>query len=99
MDYTMEELLPVVGKLMEKYTSLSSTSVTYETAQQLMGAVLYCLGSYKPNKLDENGKRVEIVEKSISDKPLLRQSEIFSLFNLIDSSVMKLTDFFLIQTA
>ena len=33
MDYTMEELLPVVGKLMEKYTSLSSTSVTYETAQ------------------------------------------------------------------
>ena len=43
MDYTMEELLPVVGKLTEKYTSLSSTSVTYETAQQLMGAVLYCL--------------------------------------------------------
>lgn len=43
MDYTMEELLPVVGKLTEKYTSRSSTSVSYETAKQLMGAVLYCL--------------------------------------------------------
>ena len=28
MDYTMEELLPVVGKLTEKYTSLSSTSLS-----------------------------------------------------------------------
>ena len=43
MDYTMEELLPVVGKLTEKYTGFSSTSVTYETARQLMEAVLYCL--------------------------------------------------------
>ena len=44
MDYTMEELLPVVGKLTEKYTGFSSTSVTYETARQLMEAVLYCIG-------------------------------------------------------
>ena len=43
MDYTMDELLPVVGKLTEKYTSCSSTSVTYETAKPLTGAVLYCL--------------------------------------------------------
>lgn len=43
MNVTMEELLPVVGKLTEKYTGLSSTSVTYETAHQLMEAVLYCL--------------------------------------------------------
>ena len=56
MDYTMEELLPVVGKLTEKYTSLSSTSVTYETAQQLMGAVLYCLreAEYEAVKTGKN---------------------------------------------
>lgn len=41
--YRMEELIPIVGKLTQRYTSLESTSVTYETANQLMGAVLYCL--------------------------------------------------------
>lgn len=43
MDYEMEELVPVVGKLAEKYTSHESTSITYEKAEQLMGAVLYCI--------------------------------------------------------
>lgn len=38
-----EELVSVVGKLAEKYTSGESTSVTYETAEKLMGAVLYCI--------------------------------------------------------
>ena len=39
----MEELVPIVGKLAEKYTSHESTSITYEKAEQLMGAVLYCI--------------------------------------------------------
>lgn len=43
MEYTMEELVPVVGKLAEKYTAYESTSITYEKAEQLMGAVLYCI--------------------------------------------------------
>lgn len=43
MDYEIEELVPVVGKLAEKYTSHESTSITYEKAEQLMGAVLYCI--------------------------------------------------------
>lgn len=43
MDYLAEDLLPVVAKLAEKYTGNDSTSVTYETASQLMGAVIYCL--------------------------------------------------------
>ncbi|MBD5460193.1 MAG: hypothetical protein HDR26_04520 [Lachnospiraceae bacterium] len=42
-DYEMEQLLPIVGKLVEKYTSRENTSVTYETAEQLMEAVLYCI--------------------------------------------------------
>lgn len=41
--YTMEELLPVVRKLAEKYTSREHTSVSYETAEMLMEAVLYCI--------------------------------------------------------
>jgi len=43
MDYKMEELVSVAGKLAEKYTSFENTSVTYEKAEQLMGAVLYCI--------------------------------------------------------
>lgn len=41
--YAMEELLPLVQKLVEKYTSKESSSVTYEKAQQLMEAVIYCI--------------------------------------------------------
>ena len=43
MDYEIEELVPIVGKLAEKYTSHESKSITYEKAEQLMGAVLYCI--------------------------------------------------------
>ena len=48
----MEELVPIVGKLAEKYTSHESTSITYEKAEQLMGAVLYVFTNY--------GKAVEM---------------------------------------
>lgn len=43
MKYSMDELLPIVQNLTEKYTGKSSTSVTYEKAQQLMGAIIYCI--------------------------------------------------------
>lgn len=43
MNYEMEELLPIVAKLAERYTSKESTSVSYECAQRLMDAVLYCI--------------------------------------------------------
>lgn len=41
--YEMDELLPIVAELAEKYTSKESTSVSYERARQLMEAVLYCI--------------------------------------------------------
>ena len=47
MEDRMEELLPVVAKLAEKYTGGMSTSVTYEKAQELMEAVLYCIREYE----------------------------------------------------
>lgn len=39
----IEELLPVMAHLADKYTSKESTSVSYDTAQRLMEAVLYCI--------------------------------------------------------
>ena len=43
MNYKIEELLPIVGTLVNKYTSFVSTSIIYEKAQKLMEAVLYCI--------------------------------------------------------
>ena len=40
--FEMEELIPIVAELTEKYTSKESTSVSYNTAKQLMNAVIYC---------------------------------------------------------
>ena len=41
--YSMEELIPIVAKLTEQFTSYESSSVTYERARQFMEAVLYCI--------------------------------------------------------
>lgn len=43
MGYSMEELLPIVGRLAEKYTAFESTSIPYEKVEQLLEAVLYCI--------------------------------------------------------
>ena len=43
MDYKMEELIPIVATLADRYTSKESTSVSYEQAGQFMEAVLYCI--------------------------------------------------------
>lgn len=48
-DYELSDLLPLVTELAEKYTSKESSSVSYETAKQLMEAVEYCI---KENKVD-----------------------------------------------
>lgn len=43
MRYSMEEVLPLVAELAEKYTGKESTSISYEKAEQLMEAVTYVL--------------------------------------------------------
>lgn len=51
MRYELEELLPLVQKLLELYTSFDSSSVTYEKANELMGAVLYCIQeAFQPDR-------------------------------------------------
>ena len=55
--YEMEDLVPLVGKLAEKYTSGDSTSVSYEKARELMDAVLYCIGQWDGGS--DNGLRAK----------------------------------------
>lgn len=57
MNYTMEELLPLVQMLSEKYTSKQSTSISENLAKQLMGAVIYCI-----NERCSDTKHREIVK-------------------------------------
>lgn len=45
--YPLQELLPLVARLAEKYTGFDSSSVTYERAQMLMEAVIYCIREYE----------------------------------------------------
>ncbi len=44
--YPMEEVMPIVSDLAYKYTGCDHSSVTYERAQMLMEAVLYCINEY-----------------------------------------------------
>lgn len=62
MDYQMEELLPIVSELAQKYTGYESTSLSYEKAQSLMEAVIFCLNEY--NNSDTNA----LVHKDLSVK-------------------------------
>lgn len=43
VNYTMEELVPVVTKLARKYTCGESTSISYDKLEALMNAVTYCI--------------------------------------------------------
>lgn len=62
MDYQMEELLPIVSELAQKYAGYESTSITYEKAQSLMEAVLFCLSEYN------NSYTNSLVHRDISVK-------------------------------
>lgn len=42
-NYPPEELVPIVAELAAKYAGFEHSSIPYEKAQMLMGAVLYCI--------------------------------------------------------
>ncbi len=55
IEYRPEGLLPLVAELADKYTSKESSSVTYEQAQRLLAAVVYCIrecGNGSANAVD-----------------------------------------------
>ena len=47
MENQMENLIPLVAKLADRYTSMDSSSVSYETARMLMEAVIYCIREWE----------------------------------------------------
>lgn len=61
MDEQMDALVKIVGKLAGKYTAGESTSVTYEKAEQLMEAVLYCI-----REAEETGENSALREREKS---------------------------------
>ncbi len=84
MEYEIEELIPIVANLSEKYTSKESSSVRFETARMLMEAVIYCINecsisnrneiintAEKPNAESLYNKGYElIVEKVLEAKTI-----------------------------
>lgn len=88
MDYQMEELLPVVSELAQKYAGYESTSITYEKAQSLMEAVLFCLNEYNTSYMNMNSlvyKDIPVTEQyNIGVKLLYEKVEnIREIFNKI----------------
>ena len=61
-EYEMEELVPIVAALSEKYTSKESTSVSYETARQLMEAVMYCINECVSDQTLVSSQRLSAAE-------------------------------------
>ena len=62
--YTMEELVPLVGELAGSYAGYESSSISYEKAQQLMKAVLYCIQEAQEMPAGSQRKEVRNVEKN-----------------------------------
>lgn len=58
-NYSVEELLPVVSELAFRYTGSAHSSVTYEKAQMLMEAVLYCIREF--NLQQDNALKADAV--------------------------------------
>lgn len=62
LDYDMEELLPIVARLTDKYTSKESSSIRFETARQLMEAIIYCINytEYMDENNDNSSSEVRV---------------------------------------
>ena len=89
--YSMEDLLPIVGRLTEAYTSKESSSITYEKARQFMDAVIYCIAHCEEeNVLRESGKDGKEKESTKDDQE--NDIESSKEFIVIKSSVLSATE-------
>lgn len=72
MDDQMKELLPVISELAQQYTGCESTSITYEKAQSLMEAILFCLREYSDSCANTLVSRdISVKEQYITGRKLL----------------------------
>lgn len=81
--YQMEELVPIVAELAEKYGGYENTSISYEKAQMLMDAVLYCIHEY------ETGSGDMLMDKKVSAKEAYTVGR-----QLVAEKVKKLTEIY-----
>lgn len=54
MNYEMEELVPIVAKLAQKYNGMASSSISFEKAEQLMEAVIYCISELEQDNVESS---------------------------------------------
>lgn len=92
--YQPEELIPMVAELAEAYTGNESTSITYERAQQLMEAVIYCI---RENE-EENGRALSDIKEISARKAYQRGKEIVisktrKLQKMYNQMVMEFQDY------
>ena len=85
----MEQLIPILVELTEKYTSKESTSVSYQTAKQLMNAVIYCVDeinfvyneadsrSRLESEIGSDGKTAYMTGYELVVKKVLRSKALF----------------------
>lgn len=75
MEARLKELVPIVGNLAKKYTAGESTSVTYERAQQLMEAVLYCIREAERDMRNMPAAKTEISAEKLYEMGVTKVEE------------------------
>lgn len=88
LNYDMEELLPIVAKLADKYTSKESSSIRFETARQLMEAVLYCINHTE--YMDENNGNSSSEVKIIKAKRMSAEEAYDCGYRMLVENVKRL---------
>ena len=80
--YPTEELFPIVCKLSEQLTGNDSTSITFDTAEVLLGAVTYCI-DYLKNDLKPvpNGISAEQAYHLGYELIIRRTKELMDMYN------------------
>lgn len=93
MDYQMEELLPIVSELAQKYAGYESTSITYEKAQSLMEAVLFCLSEYNSSAKDSLVQRDISVKKQYNIGAKLLSEKVENIRKIFNEISFQFEDF------
>lgn len=89
MEYRVEELMLIVSKLARKYAGFENTSISYEKAQMLMEAVIYCLEAYENHASDAVSRRDISLQEQYAigvELVLERTGRIRDLFNELSPS-------------
>lgn len=93
MDYQMEELFPIVSELAQKYAGYESTSITYEKAQSLMEAVLFCLSEYNGSATDSLVQRDISVKEQYSIGAKLLSEKVENIRKIFNEVSFQFEDF------